>query len=103
MPREPEVGMVFQQEDAPNAKDRAGIVGEDESVTVPFGTFDETILAMDCNPFEDPGCDPLQDGGLKVYVEGIGIIVDGPAELIAFEPGAAMPGDDEDDDEEDDD
>ena len=88
MPREPVIGMVFQQEDAPNAKDRARIVGKDESVTVPFGTFTETLLVLDCNPFETRNCDQSQEGDLKVYVDGLGIIVDGAAELIAFTPGA---------------
>lgn len=86
MPADPEIGMVFQQEDAPTARDRAGIVGLGETVTVPFGTFSETLLAMDCNPIEDPGCDPLDDGDLKVYEEGLGIIVDAAVELVAFTP-----------------
>ena len=100
MPREPEVGMVFQQEDAPNAKDRAQVVGEDETVTVPFGTFDETLLVVDCNPFET-ACKDSHEGDLKVYVDGLGIIVDGPAELIAFTPGAELPDEDDEDDEDD--
>lgn len=87
MPEDPEVGMVFQQEDAPEARDRAGIVALGESVTVPFGTFDETVIANDCNPVEEPGCDPLEEGDRKVYVEELGIIVDGPAELVEFRPG----------------
>jgi hypothetical protein len=101
MPADPEVGDVFQQEDAPTAKDRAGIIGEDETVTVPYGTFDETLLAQDCNPIEEPGCDPLEDGDLKVYVEDLGIIVDGPAELVAFTPGAVDHDDDGDGDSDD--
>jgi hypothetical protein len=86
MPTDPEIGMVFQQEDAPTARDRAGIVGKGETVTVPFGTFSSTLLAMDCNPLEEPGCDPLEDGDLKVYEEGLGIIVDAAVELVAFTP-----------------
>jgi hypothetical protein len=85
MPANPEVGMVYQQEHAPTARDRGGIVGEGEEVTVPYGTFDQTLLIQDCNAIEDPGCNPLEDGDLKVYVSDLGIIADSEAELTKFQ------------------
>lgn len=97
MPEEPRPGMVFFQEDAPNAADKSGILELDKRVRVPYGVFRETVVARDCNPIEDPGCSPFtSDEGKKVYAEDVGIIVDGPVRLVAFQPGRTFE-DDEDD------
>jgi hypothetical protein len=102
MPADPEVGMIYLQEDAPTARDLAGHVGEDKKVRVPYGTFRETILVRDCNTIEEPGCNPLKgDGSLKIYAEDFGFIADGPAELVRFRPGAAFSDDGDEDEDED--
>lgn len=79
MPAKPKPGMKFQQEYAPGiAEDEATIVGTG-SVTVPYGTFTQTIRVR-----ED---DPL-DGSkeYKNYAKNVGIIVDDTLTLRSFSP-----------------
>jgi len=87
LPANPQPEMIFQQEDAPGAQDLAGILELGATVMVPFATYGGALLAQDCNPVEDPGCNPLEDGDLKAYVEGVGLVADGPVELIEFDAG----------------
>jgi hypothetical protein len=80
MPANPEVGMVFNQELAPNvAEDVSSITALGETIDVPFGMFSNTVSAEDCNPF-----DGTKDR--KVYVDGIGLSIDEAAELVEFNP-----------------
>jgi hypothetical protein len=77
MPANPQVGMSFQQEVAPGiAEDRAEIIGSG-SETVPAGTFNETIKVRDFNPLDN-------SKGIKIYASEVGIIRDGPLELVSF-------------------
>lgn len=80
MPANPEVGMVFNQELAPDvAEDISKITALGETIDVPLGMFSDTVSAEDCNPF-----DGIKDR--KVYVDGIGLSIDEAAELVEFNP-----------------
>ncbi|MFC7203790.1 hypothetical protein ACFQJC_09700 [Haloferax namakaokahaiae] len=80
MPATPEVGMLYRQERAPGvAEDKVLILGLDETVEVPAGTFENTLRTYDWNPLE-----PGTPGDVKVYAPSVGIIVDGAVELVEF-------------------
>ncbi len=78
MPANPQVGDIYAQEAAPGiAEDQAEVVALGETITVPAGTFSDTLTTLDCNPM----------GGAideKVYVDGIGLSIDEEAELVSF-------------------
>jgi hypothetical protein len=77
MPAEPRPGVRFPMERAPGiAEDEGKIVGIGP-VTVPAGTFDDTIRVREFNPL---------DGGkdFKIFAFGVGLIVDGSVELVSF-------------------
>ena len=77
MPAEPEVGMTFAQESAPDiAEDEATITRSGSTVTVPAGTFTDTITVRDFNPLDG-------SKGTKVYARGVGLIEDGPLQLVS--------------------
>ena len=81
MPGDPEAGMFFHTEAAPDvAEDTAEIIG--------FGTvngFADAMEVEDCNPL-DPG-PPSERCGTKYYAPGVGLIVDGPVVLTKFRRG----------------
>ena len=72
-----QAGTTFQQENAPNAQDEAKIVGRAGLVEVEAGSFPETLRVLERNPL---------DGGkdYKIYALGVGLIIDGEAELVDF-------------------
>jgi hypothetical protein len=77
MPAEPKPGMEFQQEIAPGiAMDRSKILGR-ASVSVPAGTFDNSLRVRDVN---------LLDGSVdyKYYARGVGLVIDGPLQLLRY-------------------
>lgn len=76
-PADLQPGTTFQQENAPNAADEAKIVGRAGLVVVEAGEFPETLRILERNPL---------DGGkdYKIYALGVGLIVDGEAELFSF-------------------
>jgi hypothetical protein len=76
-PAELQPGTTFQQENAPNARDLAKIVGRAGLVETEAGEFPETLRILERNPL---------DGGkdYKIYALGVGLIVDGEAELVSF-------------------
>lgn len=77
MPADPRVGDRFQMELAPGiAEDEGRVVGTG-SVTVPAGSFSRTIRVRESNPLDG-------DKGYKVYAHGVGLIVDGPVELVDY-------------------
>lgn len=81
MPAELEVGQAFQQEVAPGiAEDQAKVMAIGETTEVPAGTFDDTVRMEDASPLDG-------SRGTKVYARGIGLIVDGPAELTRYTSG----------------
>lgn len=78
MPASPEPGMTFQQELAPGvAEDQATIVRIGKTVTVPAGTFENTLLVRDFNPLDG-------SRGTKIYAPDVGLINDGPLDLIRY-------------------
>jgi hypothetical protein len=85
MPADPRPGMKFPMESAPGiAEDEGKIVGIGP-VTVPFGSFAETVRVRESNPLDG-------DKGFKVFGEGVGLLIDGPVELTDFGDGAPTPG-----------
>ena len=64
------------------AEDQAKVIALGESIEVPAGVFDETATLEDASPIDG-------SRGTKVYAKGIGLIVDGPAELTRFTSTAA--------------
>ncbi|MCG8462866.1 MAG: hypothetical protein MI919_41805, partial [Holophagales bacterium] len=78
MPGTPLLGARFFEEIAPGvAEDRGEIVGMGEEVTVPWGTFEDTLLVEDTDPLN-----PEEGGDEKVYAAGVGQIVDEELELV---------------------
>jgi hypothetical protein len=78
MPADPQPGMTYQQEAAPGiAEDTATVIRRGRTVTVPAGTFDDTITVRDFNPLDG-------SRGTKVYAPGVGLIIDGPLDLISY-------------------
>jgi len=76
MPAAPEVGMTFPQEAAPGiAEDRVTILAIG-TVTVPAGTFANAIKVRDFNPLDG-------SKGVKWYAPNVGLVVDGPLELMS--------------------
>lgn len=79
MPASPQEGMTFQQENAPGvAEDQATIVRTGRRISVPAGTFENAIVTRDFNPLDG-------SRGTKAYAPGVGLVVDGPLELIRIE------------------
>ncbi len=73
---DPQVGDIYMQEGAPGiAEDQAEVIALGETITVPAGTFSDTLTTEDCNPLEDGATDE------KVYIRGIGLAIDDAAEL----------------------
>ena len=80
MPADPAAGMTFKQESAPGvAEDEATIVRKGSTVKVPAGTFSDTITVRDFNPLDG-------SRGTKVYARDVGLIRDGPLDLISYSP-----------------
>ena len=66
---------VYRQEYYPGvAEDEATVIGVDETVEVPYGSFTACIRTEDRNPLE-PGAVEH-----KVYCPGVGLTLEGPAE-----------------------
>ena len=79
MPPDPRVGQAFPQEIAPGiAEDEAKITGLGEPTEVPAGNYENTVTILDRNPLDG-------SSGEKVYARGIGLIVDGSAQLTSLE------------------
>ncbi len=81
MPASPAAGMAFRQEVAPGvAEDRVVISDVNESVTVPFGTYNQTVEFRETTPLE-PGV-----VSTKVYARTVGLVVDDVVRLISKTP-----------------
>jgi hypothetical protein len=80
MPPAPAIGVSYPQEVAPGiAEDMAEIVGIGESLTVPAGTFTDTVRTDEWTPLE-PG---VVEG--KWYVRDVGLTVDDTLNLTSFQ------------------
>jgi hypothetical protein len=78
MPAAPQPGMTYQQEFAPGvAEDQATIVRSGRTVTVPAGTFVDTIEVRDFNPLDG-------SRSTKVYARDVGLIRDVPLDLVSY-------------------
>jgi hypothetical protein len=77
MPASPKVGVKFALENAPGvAEDMSAITTLGDAVTTPAGEYTDTVRFFDWNPLES-----LEEGDLKYYAKGVGLIVDVKAEL----------------------
>jgi hypothetical protein len=77
MPADPRPGTMFVMEIAPGvAEDQGKIVGSGP-VTVPAGTFLDAIRVKELNPLDG-------ERGLKVFVRGVGLVIDGSVQLVSF-------------------
>jgi hypothetical protein len=78
------IGARYFQEIAEGiALDRAEITRLDAAITTPFGLFTDLLKTKETTPLE-PG-----NVSIKFYARGIGLIKDGAAELISFDPNAS--------------
>jgi len=78
MPGAPAVGLRHYQEVAPKvAMDRAEIVSVTDRITVPAGTFDKCVRTEETTPLEPKARE------YKVYAPGVGLVKDGPLELVS--------------------
>ncbi|HEX4953580.1 MAG TPA: hypothetical protein VF017_09345 [Thermoanaerobaculia bacterium] len=89
MPGSPMVGARYQQELAPGvAEDRGEVVGFEDEVTVPAGTFERVLNVLDTNALS-----PGSPGDVKLYAPGVGLIVDEVLELTEMTPPPCLPDD----------
>jgi hypothetical protein len=77
MPAEPQPGTTFQQEIAPGVAEDQATILRFATVKTPAGTFTNAIIVRDYNPL-----DGSKDS--KSYAPGVGLVVDGPLELISY-------------------
>jgi hypothetical protein len=77
MPAAPEPGMTFQQEFAPGIAENRATIVRSGTVTVPAGTFADTITVRDFNPLDG-------SRSTKVYARDVGLIRDDTLELITY-------------------
>lgn len=84
MPADPKPGMKYQNEVAPGiAEDEAKIVGIGP-LTVPFGSFSNTIRIREFDPL-------TAEKDHKVYAAGIGVIIDGTLSLTEIHHTPGVP------------
>lgn len=87
-PGSPMLGARYFEEIAPGvALDQGEIVGMGEEVTVPAGTFQDTVETRGTNPLDPDG------GDQKFYARGVGNIVDEELELVEIIPPPCQPDD----------
>lgn len=83
MPGKPRPGFQFAQERAPGvAEDRSQVVAVGVPVSVPAGDFQDAAFLLDWNPLEDQ---TIIHGEHKVYVPGVGLVVDEDLQLDSIE------------------
>ena len=81
MPAAPAVGQMFRQEVAPGvAEDRIEITAVGASVTVPLGTYTNTVNFLESTPLE-PGA-----RSYKSFASGVGMLVDDVVRLVSKTP-----------------
>lgn len=80
VPAVPAVGQAFREEIAPGvAEDRAVIEAMNETITVPAGTFTETMRYKETSPLES-------GSSLKVFALNVGLIEDDGVRLVSRTP-----------------
>jgi hypothetical protein len=71
MEADPRVGDTYRQEYYEDeAEDMGAVVALDESVSVPYGNFDDCLQTLDWNPLEEDSEE------YKYYAEGIGLVLE---------------------------
>ena len=86
MPGNPFVGARYFEEIAPGvAEDQGEIVGVDETVTVPVGTFEHVVATVGTSNLDPSALDE------KYYAPGVGNIVDEVLELVEITPPSCQP------------
>ena len=81
MPAAPAVGQMFRQEVAPGvAEDRIEITAVGAAVTVPLGTYTNTVNFLESTPLE-PGA-----RSYKSFASGVGMLVDDVVRLVSKTP-----------------
>ena len=80
MPPDPEVGLRFLVEGAPGIAEDEALVTRRDAVEVTAGSFPEAIRIRDSNPLD-------HSVGVKVFALGVGLVIDGPVELISYSGG----------------
>jgi hypothetical protein len=82
MPALPLLGARYVQEIAPDvALDRAEVTSLSARADVPFGTFDGCLETVETTPLEPKAED------IKIYCPDIGIVIDGPLQLVEHSAG----------------
>jgi hypothetical protein len=80
MPADPRPGTYHAQEVAPGvAEDYANLVARGERITVPYGTFTDTLRTEEWSPLEPGAISP------KSYAAGVGLLDDDGAVLTSVE------------------
>jgi hypothetical protein len=77
MPADPQPGMTFQQEIAPGVAEDQATILRFTTARTPAGTFDNALLVRDFNPLDG-------SSDTKLYAPGVGLVVDGPLELVSY-------------------
>jgi hypothetical protein len=78
MAGKPEVGISHAQESSPGAAEDASVVtGMGKTITVPAGTFTDTLSTLDVNPLDN-------EMDEKHYARGVGMIVDEDLLLVEY-------------------
>ena len=86
MPGTPMLGARYMEEIAPGvALDRAEIVGMGEEITVPFGTFEDTVETVGTSELDPEAADE------KAWARGVGNIIDEELELVDVVLPPCMP------------
>lgn len=86
MPAQPAMGQTFEQEQAPGvAEDRSTVIGLNEAVTTPAGSFAGCLKTEDVNPLDDTT-------ESKFYCPDIGLVREefpgGHLDLVSFDNSA---------------
>ncbi len=67
----PKIGDAYRQEDAPGVvADMGRVLSLDETVSLPYGTFERCLKTMDWTPLE-PG-----NRAFKYYAAGVGVVLE---------------------------
>ena len=78
MPADPRPGLTFQMEGAPGVAEDQGTIKSSGRIRVGAGSFGETIRVKEFNPLDG-------GRGSKVFAKGVGLVIDGPVELVEFQ------------------
>jgi len=72
--------MTYAMEGAPGIAEDEGRIIRSRPVEVPAGFFkkEDTVWVQESNPLEGG------EGDVKVFGEGVGLLVDGPVELLEY-------------------